>query len=827
MHRGAVALLVVVALALVAVVVLALAGVFSPKAKPAPKASASAASAAASPADAPLSAGEEAQLELMARDHADEADAASGFDAMELFAGMASLQGKKGIVTEIVQGLVHEIALACIRAEGVKAPLKVLAVLEMAFQCNDAGEDATGCVTSSMFLALQLGMMWKEKGASRAVAQWFKGAFQGRVVPGAMTSELKATVSAAKAVAELAKTTTKAVERRAVVSVGSRVTASAGRIAGAFKARAAGPVARAAATAAANGGARVAVEVGVIAGARVGGTIAGQLASKALAALGGPVGIAVFVLQAVLAGVAMKLDADCVGDFGEACHATTATNERLTGARGTLRGAFTAAMQAKYGDEVMTVVERASLQPPDFDPDRFRRARNQRKGGVYQRTLSELVGTVTAEAEDTAEGWIDHVYSLRDRKVEQFVEIYRVMRLVAATAEPALDIATALDLCDAAGAGYVYKGGPVAPCRATAGRCCARADAVARLVDAAHARPSACAALKLAVYVMGDAGIAVDAYEALGTVAPTPAAWLAWRPGAFAYFRAMVPPNKQKYADDVLRMSVLLAMADVCGERERVATAADALRVLCACYAEVHRTVYAVEAAECAETVGDAAMYGAWPAHAGGDRAWLHTEPLIMLLSVRWVAEGSAASHGAACAAGGAGTCTPEFAQYAHMHACKYIHAGKSVNETYDPRTYDDARVGHVVHWATGQCTATTAYCEAYQLQPEPVGTSCTTLETAGLIAATGLYLGAFAGAMSVITNPAIDPFSKIGAAKVICAVPRQCESKREACDGSSICACKQRASLAAISTMGLGETITGGLTSSCRKGGGLLGISF
>ena len=178
---------VVLALAVVAVVatlaVLAALGVFSKRPAPAPRVGAAVPSAPAATAlDAPLSVAEEAQVGLVALDHTDEADAASGFEAIQLFAGMAYFAkgANRGIVAEMAQGLVHEIALSCISAEGLRAPLKILSVLEMAYQCSDAtGDfDATGCASSGVFLAIQLGMMWKEKGASRAVSQWFKAAFK-------------------------------------------------------------------------------------------------------------------------------------------------------------------------------------------------------------------------------------------------------------------------------------------------------------------------------------------------------------------------------------------------------------------------------------------------------------------------------------------------------------------------------------------------------------------------------------------------------------------------------------------------------------------------
>jgi hypothetical protein len=196
-----------------------------------------------------------------------------------------------------------------------------------------------------------------------------------------------------------------------------------------------------------------------------------------------------------------------------------------------------------------------------------------------------------------------------------------------------------------------------------------------------------------------------------------------------------------------------------------------------------------------------------WPAHKGGDVAWMNTDPMLMGLAVRWIRENKPGeSHEAACAGEGAGRCQPDFAQYANTHVCPHIHAGSDVNRADDPRVYEaeGLRAGHSVVWGTGECTQTTKYCEEYGMHPEPVdgNVKCTTAEDALLYAQTTLYL-------AKLVQPPPMP-------QKLCGSPSQCEKKRDHCSGAGACTCSPQLASKALSALGIGETGAGFLKKTC-----------
>jgi hypothetical protein len=133
--------------------------------------------ASASPAAPVLDAAEAAKITaLVAESPEDEIFEAEGVEALSVFAGLTGLLEKgvqQGLGTQVISGIVHDIALSAITAGG--AALAPLTVLEMAYQCSSlGGEDTSGCASSSTFLALQLGM--KYRGVPSALRGWFSTA---------------------------------------------------------------------------------------------------------------------------------------------------------------------------------------------------------------------------------------------------------------------------------------------------------------------------------------------------------------------------------------------------------------------------------------------------------------------------------------------------------------------------------------------------------------------------------------------------------------------------------------------------------------------------
>ena len=167
--RGAIALLVFIALALVGAVVGVVIYVRGRRAE---------ASAPSAPERPVLDAAEAAKLTAaVAESPEEEIFEAEGVEALSIFGGLLGLLDKgteQGIGTQLISGIVHDIALSAITTGGAKvgAALAPLTVLEMAYQCSSlGGEDTSGCASSSTFLALQLGMKWK--GVPSAMRGWF------------------------------------------------------------------------------------------------------------------------------------------------------------------------------------------------------------------------------------------------------------------------------------------------------------------------------------------------------------------------------------------------------------------------------------------------------------------------------------------------------------------------------------------------------------------------------------------------------------------------------------------------------------------------------
>jgi len=269
-----------------------------------------------------------------------------------------------------------------------------------------------------------------------------------------------------------------------------------------------------------------------------------------------------------------------------------------------------------------------------------------------------------------------------------------------------------------------------------------------------------------------------------------------------AFARTLARRGAVPYPADVMRVACTLGVVDILAERAFARTGAEALAVLRRAYAEGLSGVFG----ESGELPMDELLLP-WPTHRDGDVAWLHTDPMLMGLAVRWIRDGEPGeSHDAACAAGGEGRCMPDFAQYASTHVCPHIHAGKDVSAADDPRVYEAAglRAGHVVEWGTGVCTQTTAYCEEYGMHPEPVDGSveCSAAEKVALGLAEAAYLYKLA-------QPPPNPLK-------FCGAPNQCAKKREHCAGKGACTCSIPRSSQALATLGLGETGAGWVKKTC-----------
>jgi hypothetical protein len=158
-----------------------------------------------------------------------------------------------------------------------------------------------------------------------------------------------------------------------------------------------------------------------------------------------------------------------------------------------------------------------------------------------------------------------------------------------------------------------------------------------------------------------------------------------------------------------------------------------------------------------------------------------------------------------------AGQCVPDFTQYAHTHACRYIKSGKETNTADDPRTYEDDgdRKTHIVNWATGRCTPDTAYCEEFAMHPEPEDASvvCPTDEEAARIASEAAYFVSLMPSI-LLANPT-----------AVCNFPQQCEKKRDHCKGN-VCTCGKPFAQKVLMALGAGETGAGALTLACKKVG-------
>lgn len=745
----------------------------------------------------------------------DEIFEAEGAEALSVFAGLLTLLDKsaaQGVGTQVVSGIVHDIALGAIAAVGKGTPkavgsaLAAVTVLEMAYQCSAlGGDDTSGCASSSTFLALQLGLKWQ--GVPSALRGWFNAARSTYSIarPDSFGA-LARFVSDTRAMHAAAKAAASAASRQVVGQTAARVSGAAARIAATAAAQSGGAVASAAARSGVASAVRVAAGTAARAAA-VGVSVAGQLASRVVALAGGPVAVAVFAVQIALSAVTAHLDASCVGDFAEHCHASREALVRLTGEGAPMRAVFEQELQRRFGPRVLGTPDLALLQPLSFDPDRMQVARAARRGVMYRRAFNDLARG-GGWPFSTMEQWVERLRTMAP--MAQFAEIYQVTSRVAADAEALLDVDAPAELC-AREPGYALEAGvSVAPCRAGRDACCKRAAAVTSMVRAAHARPSACAAIKFAVSAIGDAGVVADVYEAMeGSAAATAATWAAWDAVAFARTLARWVPNAARpmaYPADVMRVACTLGVVDVLAERRPATSAAEALGALRRAYARGLAAVFGEEG----ELPADELLLP-WPTHRGGDLAWLNTDPMLMGLAVRWVRNGAPGeppktdeSHEAACAGDGAGRCAPAFAMYANTHVCPHVRAGKDASVAADPRTYGDARVGHGVVWATGECTATTAYCEEYGFHPEPVGggAECTAEESVKLWASELAYL------------------AKIPLTRNVCGAPNQCERKRAYCSsGAGACECSRQFSSNVLKTLVLGETGAGALKRACGGG--------
>jgi hypothetical protein len=810
---------------------------------------------------------------LVAEPMDDEFNAASGVEAISLFAGILALEkdATRGIGASIVQGLVHDAALTAFTSfpGKVGAALAPLAILEMTYQCSTlGGDDRSGCASSSVFLAVQVGMRWR--GEVSGAAKWFteafsnvKGAFQGmkgvRVKPnpaglGRALGQLVREFRWVRLVASVAKD---AAAKEAAAALALRMTAASTKIAASIVPKSGGAL-QAAGTALAKAVPQVARQiaarigahaatVAVSTGARVGASIAAGLGARAVAFFGGPVAVAVMVIQLTL-GIAMAVaDAHCVGDLASHCHATKATLDRLTGPEGGLRELFQLMVAHRYGtiaeggqrsvDGVRSMTE---MQPRSLERERVDLWRMAMRGTVYRDALLREPYTFTGY--DTVALWVEHLAGIDEPKM-QFLEIYLVMQNLASVAELSLEIMVEHGLCTRESPAYRFDDKatwPAPSCRASRGRCCARAKAVHAAMGVAHAAGStgaksnatgACAAFKLAVYLQHDPGLVVDVFEALEALGVTaenrakPATWAAWRNqkgtgGMQAYLNTIpivIDGTRRMYPEQLLRVACTIAIVDVLGGSAVVSSGTEAVALFGRYIVEGAKLVYPSETvvdADIKHYMPDAAFFGAWPTHKDGDRAWLHNDPELMLLSVRWIPDkegGPGMSLDEACDAATPGLeegqCVPDFAQYSHTHACRYIKSGEATNTADDPRTYEDDgdRKTHIVNWATGRCTPDTAYCEEYAMHPEPEDASaaCTSDEDAALKAATTTYLiGLLAGFSTA--NPL-----------AVCNFPAQCPTKRQHCHGN-VCTCSKPIEQQVLSAVGLAETGAGGLNRFC-----------
>ena len=772
---------------------------------------ASSASAPPLPFDEPLPPAEAARLtDAVSESPEAEIFEAEATEALSIFAGL--LEGtvtkgvKQGLGAQIISGIVHEVALDAItQAKGVRTGLALapITVLEMVYQCSSlGGEDTSGCATSSTFLVMQLANKWK--GAPSAARAWFNAAKTTYNIrpPEKSFGSLARFVRNVRLAHQAARTATTAASKQVVGATAARVSAAATKIAATAVAQSSGPVANAAAARGVAGSVRVAASGARAIGARVGASVAGQLASKAVSFLGGPVGVAVFVMQFTLGAVTAYLDSACSGDFASHCHATRETLERLTGRGSPMKQTFDNEMRRRFGDDAGTYKDKMLLQPLSFDAERVEVARAALRGVVYRQVFAQMLALDRFQF-STMDAWVDRLSTLE--KGQQFAEIFEVAKHVATEGELVLDDLVPKELCKQA-EGYTFDSKQShAKCRATRGACCKRAAAVASMVRAAHARSSACAAIKFAVCAIGDAGAAADVYEAMGADA-TPEQWRAWDALAFARTRTtrahgLVKPRL--FADDILRVACTLGIVDLLAERRKVGSSAEALALLRAKFTEGLAAVFGEPGLE----LPSDELLVPWPKQ--DDRTWLHTDPMLMGLAVRWIRTGAPGeptktgeSHEEACAAEGAGFCAPDFAQYTHTHVCPHIHAGKEVNEKPDPRVYDDARIGHSVVWSTGECSASTAYCEEYSFHPEPVDTNakCPSDEDAAL------KLGETAYAVGLLKGN-------------ICGAPPQCNAKRRYCSklSAGACKCSPAISNQVISNIGGGETGAGWIKKQCN----------
>ena len=833
-NRGAIAMLVFIALALVGAVVGVVVYVRGRRAEP---------SAPAAPERPKLDAAEAAKVTaVVAESPEDEIFEAEGVEALAVFGGLIGLLDKgteQGLGTQLISGIVHDIAMSAITTGGAKlgAALAPLTVLEMVYQCSSlGGEDTSGCASSSTFLALQLGMKWK--GVPSAMRGWFTTArAQWNIAApkqtfGALAEFVKATRAMHAAAAQTVQMTAmnaaegaalRAASKQIVGAAAKQVSGAATKIAASAVAQAGGPVARAAAERGVATAVRVAASgVGSRAaaiGASIGASVAGQFATKAVAMLGGPIGVAVFVAQLALSAVTAHLDASCAGDFAEHCHATRDALVRLTGESSPMRAMFKQELQRRFGPNALGSPDLTLLQPLSFDADRVAATRASMRGAAYRKAFETIVSGGNYEFSSMAE-WVER---LRQKEpTAQFAEIYEVTHRVAASGEALLDVQVALALCNLEKeAGYEYDARvSVAPCRAGRDACCKRGAAVASMVRAANARPSACAAIKFAVSAIGDAGAVADVYGAMpGSAGATAATWAAWRSSgamapAMAFARTLSrrvsgATKPMAYPSDVMRVACTLGVVDILAERASAKSGAEALAVLRRAYAEALSAVFGEEG----ELPVDELLLP-WPSHKAGDVAWMNTDPMLMGLAVRWIRKGKPGeshvgeSHEAACAAGGEGRCLPDFAQYANTHVCPHIHAGKDAD---DPRVYEaeGLRAAHGVEWGTGVCTQTTKYCEEYGMHPEPVdGTvECPAGEKAQLYGLTALY------------------FAKLGSPPLLpqnlCGAPSQCATKRAYCSRGGACTCSQDVTSKALGALGIGETGAGFLKKTC----GALGL--
>lgn len=817
-----IALFVFVTLALVAGVVGVVMFVRGRRAKP-----------SESPAERPvLDAAEAAKVTaVVAESPEDEIFEAEGVEALSIFGGLLGLLDKgtqQGLGAQLISGIVHDIALSAIAAGGAKvgAALAPLTVLEMAYQCSSlGGEDTSGCASSSTFLALQLGM--KFKGVPSALKGWFSTArSQWNIARptktfGALVEFVNATRAMHSAAAQAVKMTAmnaaegaalRAASKQIVGAAAKQVSSAATKIAASAVAQSGGAVARAAAERGVATAVRVAASgVGSRAaaiGASIGASVAGQFATKAVAMLGGPIGVAVFVAQLALFAVTAHLDASCAGDFAEHCHATREALVRLTGDSSPMRAMFAQELRRRFGPNALSSPDLTLLQPLSFDADRVEATRASMRGTAYRSAFETIVSGGNWPFNSMKE-WVETL-RLKETK-EQFAEIYQVTHTVAAHGDLLLDVAVPLALCKLEkDAGYAYdESVSVVRCRAGRDACCKRATAVKSMVRAANARPSACAAIKFAVSAIGDAGAVADVYGAMpGSASATAATWAAWRSaGAVAFARTLSrqvqgATKPMAYPSDVMRVACTLGVVDILAERASAKSGAEALAVLRKSYAEGLAVIFG----EVGELPVDELLLP-WPSHKAGDVAWMNTDPMLMGLAVRWIRKGKPGeSHDAACAADGDGRCQPAFAQYASTHVCPHIHAGKDASTADDPRVYEaeGLRAGHVVEWGTGVCTQTTTYCEEYGMHPEPVDKSveCPTGEKAQLYGLTALY------------------FAKLGSPPLLpqnlCGAPSQCAAKRAYCSGGGACTCSQDVTSKALGALGIGETGAGFLKKTC-----------